>query len=86
MNWVSGIVLYTLIWWVVLFAVLPIGTHAVEQPDEVSGWRGAPSRPRLWMKIGVTTVVACVVWTAVFALIESNLISFREGFFAAPKD
>jgi hypothetical protein len=38
------------------------------------------------MKIGVTTVVACVVWTAVFALIESNLISFREGFFAAPKD
>ena len=30
MNWFTGIVLYTLIWWIVLFAVLPIGTHPVE--------------------------------------------------------
>jgi predicted secreted protein len=86
MNWVTGIVLYTLIWWVTLFAILPIGTHAVERPDETSGWRGAPAKPRLWMKVGVTTIVACVLWLAAFGLIESNWISFREGFFAAPKD
>jgi hypothetical protein len=30
--------------------------------------------------------VACVVWALAFALIESNWISFREGYFAAPKD
>ena len=45
MNWFTGCVLYILIWWVTLFAVLPIGTQAVERPDEVSGWRGAPARP-----------------------------------------
>jgi hypothetical protein len=58
----------------------------VEKPDETSGWRGAPARPRLWMKVGTDHAVACIVWLAAFALIESDWISFREGFFAAPKD
>jgi predicted secreted protein len=70
----------------VLFAILPIGTHAVENPDETSGWRGAPSAPRMWRKVGITTLVACVVWAAAFGVIESGWISFREGMFAAPKD
>jgi predicted secreted protein len=69
-----------------LFAILPIGTHAVENPDETSGWRGAPSAPRMWRKVGITTLVACVVWAAAFGVIESGWISFREGMFAAPKD
>lgn len=85
MNWVSGLVLYILIWWVTLFAILPIGTHNVEQADEVSGWRGAPAAPRLWRKAGLTTVVACVIWGLAFGLIESDLLSFRDGFLAAPK-
>ena len=86
MNWFTGIVLYILIWWVALFAVLPIGTRAVENPDETSGWRGAPAAPRLWRKVGITTLVACVVWLAAFGVIESGWINFREGMFAAPKD
>jgi predicted secreted protein len=86
MNWFTGIVLYVLIWWVTLFAVLPIGTRTVEDPDETSGWRGAPARPKLWRKAGATTLVACVIWLAAFALIDSGLIDFREGFFALPQD
>jgi predicted secreted protein len=85
MNWFTGLVLYLLIWWLALFTVLPIGTHAVQQPDDTSGWRGAPERPRLWMKVGLTTLIACVIWLAAFALIESDWISFRHGWFAAPK-
>ena len=85
MNWVSGLVLYILIWWVTLFAVLPIGTHAVENADEASGWRGAPAAPRLWRKAGITTLVAFVVWGLCYAVIVSGLVSFREGYFAAPK-
>jgi predicted secreted protein len=86
MNWFTGIVLYILIWWVVLFAILPIGTHAAPGPDEISGWRGAPATPRLWRKVGITTLVACAVWLAAFGVIESGWISFREGMFAAPRD
>ncbi len=58
MNWFTGLVVYVLIWWTVLFAVLPIGTRPVEDADEQSGWRGAPERPRILMKVIVTTLVA----------------------------
>jgi predicted secreted protein len=86
MNWFTGIVLYILIWWVTLFAVLPIGTHAVQQPDESSGWRGAPERPQIWKKALWTTLAAAMIWLVIFAVIESDWISFRHGFFAAPAD
>ena len=86
MNWFTGLVLYVLIWWVALFAVLPIGTSPEARPDATSGWRGAPAKPRIWMKVGLTTIVAGIVWLLAFALIESNWVSFRHGFFAVPQD
>ena len=46
MNSFTGIVLYVLIWWIALFAVLPIGTHPVEDADRQSGWRGGVSATR----------------------------------------
>lgn len=84
MNWFTGVVLYVLIWWTALFAVLPIGTHPVEQADSQTGWRGAPARPLMKRKLIATTVVAAVLWAGCFWLIHSDLISFRHGFFAAP--
>lgn len=84
MNWFTGIVVYILIWWTALFAVLPIGIRPVEHGDNLSGWRGAPERPMMLRKIIITTLVSAVLWLACNALIESDLISFRHGFFAAP--
>ena len=86
MNWFTGLVLYALIWWIVLFAVLPIGTRPVEDADERSGWRGTPEHPRLLMKVLVTTLVAGVVWFGAWLLITSDWLSFRHGMFAAPDD
>ena len=76
MNWFTGVVLYVLIWWTVLFAVLPIGTHPVETPDELTGWRGAPEQPRILMKVAITTLVAAVVWFGAWLLITSQLCKF----------
>jgi len=86
MNWFTGLVLYVLIWWIVLFAVLPIGTRPVEDADARSGWRGAPEHPRLLMKVMLTTLVAGVVWFGAWLLITSDWLSFRHGMFAAPDD
>jgi predicted secreted protein len=86
MNWFTGVVLYVLIWWTVLFAVLPFGTRPVEDPDELTGWRGAPERPGLLRKAVITTLVAAVVWFGAWLLITSNYVSFRHGWFAAPYD
>ncbi len=82
MDWFTGAVLYALIWWVVLFAVLPFGVRPEDAPDAASGWRGAPARPRMGRKLLWTTLVATLVWAACVGLIESGWISFRSGFFA----
>jgi predicted secreted protein len=86
MNWFTGLVLYALIWWIVLFMVLPVGTRPVEDADARSGWRGTPENPRLLMKVVVTTLVAGVVWFGAWLLITSDWLSFRHGMFAAPDD
>lgn len=79
MGWFTGVVLYALIWWVVLFAVLPFGTRPVADADEqAGGWRGAPERPLLLRKVVATTVVAGVIWAGSVALIRSPYVSFRD--------
>jgi predicted secreted protein len=86
MNWFTGIVLFVMIWWTALFAVLPIGTNPVVKADDTSGWRGAPERPRLLMKVVITTIVASILWTGSYLLIRSDYVSFRHGMFAEPDD
>jgi predicted secreted protein len=86
MNWFTGCVVYVLIWWTTLFAVLPIGTRPVQQADQHTGWRGAPERPQLLRKLLITTIVATVVWSGAYLLVESPWLSFRHGIFAAPQD
>ncbi len=86
MGWFTGVVLYVLIWWTVLFAVLPVGTKPVAEADEKSGWRGAPTRPHIGRKVIATTLVAALVWGGCVAVIESPYLSFRHGWLAAPTD
>ena len=77
MTWVQGIVAYVVIWWLVIFAVLPFGVRPAEEGD-LGHAVGAPANPRLWLKAGVTTAIAAVIWLGVFALVNSDWISFRE--------
>ncbi len=86
MNWFTGCVLYVLIWWTALFAVLPIGVRPVEEADDQTGWRGAPARPRIAMKALATTIIAAVIWVCAYLLITSDWISFRHGWLALPPD
>ncbi len=86
MNWFTAFVLFVLIWWLTLFVVLPIGTKPQAAPDARTGWRGAPAQARMGRKLLWTTLAALVVWGGVFALIESDWLSFRHGILQAPTD
>ncbi len=77
MGWVTGIMVYVVIWCVVLFTVLPWGVRPVENP-EPGHMSGAPENPRLLLKFAVTTVIAVIIWAALDWLILSDLISFRN--------
>lgn len=84
MNVVTGIVLYTLIWWTVLFAVLPFGTRPRSEADDATGWRGAPEQPRILAKAIATTLISALIWLACFLVIRSDWLSFRHGWLALP--
>lgn len=86
MGWFTGLVVYLLIWWTVLFAVLPIGVRPAADADPHSGWAGAPENPRMLMKVAITTLIAAVIWVGADLLISSDYMSFRHGMFAAPQD
>jgi predicted secreted protein len=86
MTWFTGVVLYLLIWWTALFAVLPFGTRPVADADKLSGWRGTPDQPRMLRNVVVTTLVAAVLWAGCYVLITSGWISFRSGWLALPAE
>jgi predicted secreted protein len=64
MTWSLGIALYFIIWWTLLFAVLPFGVQSQhEMKDIVRGSEpGAPARPRLGIKLLANTILAAVLW------------------------
>jgi len=78
MTWVQGLVAYVVVWWMVIFAVLPFGIRPAKEGD-IGHAAGAPANPRLWFKAGVTTAVAAVLWVCLFFLVRSDLISFRPS-------
>ena len=58
----TAIAIYFLIWWVVLFAVLPWGVRAQGEEGAPGTDPGAPTVPRLRAKLIWTTLVATAVW------------------------
>jgi predicted secreted protein len=58
----TAIAIYFLIWWVVLFAVLPWGVRAQGEDGAPGTDPGAPSLPRLKAKLIWTTLIATAVW------------------------
>lgn len=76
MSWVSGIVVYVIVWWMVLFTVLPWGVRIPDEPQPGFA-TSAPERPRLWLKALVTSVIATVLWVIIDLIIVSDLITFR---------
>ena len=78
MGWVTGVVVYVLVWWITLFAVLPLWVTPSE-PGELGHAAGAPRSPYLGRKLAVTTAIAAVIWLGIFLLVQSPWFSFRDS-------
>ena len=77
MSWATGIMVYLVIWWTILFAVLPLGVRRVENPGKGEE-RGAPERPQLARKAIITSIVAAVLWIGFYFLHRADVFSFRR--------
>lgn len=70
MDWFTGIIVFILIWWIAIFMVLPFGLKRDE--------KGMPNDPKLKQKVLIITGVSILIWIFIYALIEADIISFRE--------
>ncbi|MBU8877145.1 DUF1467 family protein [Reyranella sp. MMS21-HV4-11] len=77
MGWATGIMVFFVIWWTILFCILPLGVRRVENPG-AGEERGAPERPELMRKAVITTIVAAVLWLAFYGLYQADVFSFRR--------
>jgi predicted secreted protein len=77
MSWATGVMVYLVIWWTILFAVLPLGVRRAENPGKGEE-RGAPERPDLLRKAIITSIVAAVLWVGFYFLHRADVFSFRR--------
>jgi predicted secreted protein len=75
-----AIAVYVVIWWTVLFAVLPIGVRTQgEDGTVVPGTpASAPVRPRLVRVVLITTLVSALVFALVWAAITYRLVDLER--------
>jgi predicted secreted protein len=75
-TWI--IATYVIVWWLVFFAVLPVGGRSPEEAGNVTLGtdHGAPANPMLLWKVTVTTVLAAILFGfgyAVFQILDIGL-------------
>ena len=78
MTWLTGVMVYIVIWWVVLLTVLPWGVKVSDNPEPGHA-PSAPQNPMMWRKALITTLIATVLWGAAFWLIESEWLTLRPA-------
>ncbi len=73
MPFATALAIFFLIWWVVLFAVLPWGIKSQHEGEEMAPGTdpGAPTKARIGWKLVWTTLVAAVVY-AVCAVVYAE--------------
>ncbi len=74
----TAIAIYFLIWWVVLFTVLPWGIRSQGEEGAPGTDPGAPIVPRIKSKLIWTTVVATVVFAVLWVIYTYRLITIDD--------
>jgi len=73
----TGIILYIMIYWLALFAVLPFGNKFVEV-TETGNVTSAPDHANMKRKFIITAIVSAIIWMIVFLSIHFEIIDFYE--------
>ncbi len=73
----TAVAIFFLIWWVVLFAVLPWGIRSQHEGGEIVPGTdpGAPAIPNLGRKLLWTTLVSAAIFAACYVVYVDQLVS-----------
>lgn len=72
---VNGVVVFLIVWWLVIFMMLPIGVRSQEEEGDVleGSEPGAPVAPQLKQKAWWTTIITSGIWIIYYIITESGL-------------
>lgn len=75
MSIVTLLAMYAVSWWITLFAILPLGIRSqVESGDVTPGTEpGAPSKPRIWRAVWITSLVALPVSGLLYLFVTTTI-------------
>jgi predicted secreted protein len=75
----TAIAIYFVLWWIVLFAILPWGVRSQEESGSVSPGTdpGAPSIPALRHKLIWTTIVTTVIFAVAVLLFQYRIVTLE---------
>jgi predicted secreted protein len=78
MGWISFLAIYFILWWVVLFAMLPFGLRTQDEEDDVTlgTVSSAPRGPHMLRAFLLTTVVSGLIFGVFYAVILGFGLSF----------
>ena len=74
----TAIAIYFLIWWIVLFAVLPWGVRAQGEAGAPGTDPGAPTMPQLAKKLAWTTIVSTIIFVGCWFVYTRRLVTIEE--------
>ncbi|MBC8240730.1 MAG: DUF1467 family protein [Alphaproteobacteria bacterium] len=86
MSLITGMMIYAVMWWIVLFMVLPFGVRTVREEGgvvTVGEATSAPTKPRIALKMLVTTLISGLIMGLIITLIQLEVFDFR-GYFLPP--
>jgi predicted secreted protein len=81
MSFTFAVAIYLVIWWTVLFAMLPIGVRTSEEAGETAmpgSADSAPHKPHLLMKVLGTTVVSTIIFAIVYVIVVHQVITLDD--------
>lgn len=80
MSLTTGIAIYFVLWWIVLFAVLPWGIRSQEESGAVVPGTdpGAPTLPMLRRKLVWTTVASGVIFALCVVLYRYEIVTLDK--------
>jgi predicted secreted protein len=80
MSFSTSVAIFFIIWWVVLFTVLPWGIRSQAETGEVvpGSDPGAPALPKLKSKLMWTTLVAAIVFAAFQVIYRYRLVGLDD--------
>ena len=77
-EFLKGFLIYVIIWFVILFTVLPIGVKVSKKTIKGNA-PSAPETPLIVKKFIITSFISFIIWIVVYLLIKKQFFYFEPA-------